>query len=46
LAHLCPVAFFRQMIALKITLLSTIFDGTKVSLDAKVGQSWTQIILF
>jgi hypothetical protein len=29
LAHFCPVAFFRQMIALKITL-STIFVGTKV----------------
>jgi hypothetical protein len=25
---------------------STIFDGTKVSLDGKVGQNWTQIIPF
>jgi hypothetical protein len=38
-AHFCPVAFFHQMIALKITLkkptFSTIYVGTKVSMDAK-----------
>jgi hypothetical protein len=35
----CPEVFFRQMIAIKITLkishFSTIFVGTKVSLDVK-----------
>jgi hypothetical protein len=46
LANFCPLAFPPNDHAQNYAKYNiTIFDGIKVFLDAKVGQSWTQIIL-